>query len=73
MVIQVDGTSISNTSGLDFRVSSPMQHSFNCVGLTTISAGTHTVTLLGYNDPSVSGGQFYVGSTSNLAAIRKSC
>jgi hypothetical protein len=67
--IRVDGTRISNISALDFRVATPVQHTFNCIGSTYMTAGAHTVQLIAYNHPSVSGGQFYVGSTSNLSIV----
>ena len=69
MEVRVGGTRISNASILDFRVSAPVQHSFNCIGATFLSAGTHTVELVGYNHPGISGGKFKVGSTSNLSVV----
>ncbi len=69
MEIRVDGNRISNGSLLDFRVSDPVQHSFNCIGAALLSAGTHTVQLVGYSHPSILGGQFKVGSKSNLSVV----
>lgn len=71
MEIRLDGGRISNSSMLDFKdgTTAPVQHSFNCIAATYVSAGTHTVQLVGYNHPSVSGGEFYVGSGSNLSVV----
>jgi len=71
MEIRLDGVRISNSSMLDFKngTTAPVQHSFNCIAATYVSAGTHTVQLVGYNHPSVSGGEFYVGSGSNLSVV----
>ncbi len=67
--IRMDGGLISNGSALDFRSSAPEQHSFNCIGLVWVPAGTHTFQLVAYNHPGVPGGKFYVGNRSNLSVV----
>ena len=70
MEIRLDGGLISNGSAFDFRSASrPEQRSFNCIGLSHVLAGSHTVQLVGYNHPSIKGGQFEVGSGTNLSVI----
>jgi hypothetical protein len=70
MEIRVDGGLVSDGSTLDYKNNAdPQQHSYNCIGATHLSAGTHTVALVAYNHPSVSGGQFYVGAGSNLSVV----
>lgn len=67
--IRVNGQGVSNASILDFRVATPVQHSFNCVGAVFLFPGTHTFQLVAYNHPSVGGGQFMIGSSSNLSVV----
>lgn len=69
MEIRKDGSRISNASILDFRTIHPMQHAFNCIAQTWVAPGTHTIQLVGYNHPSVQGGMFYVGATTNLSVV----
>jgi hypothetical protein len=69
MEIRLDGGRVSNASILDFRAANPVQHSFNCIAAVWVPAGSHTIQLVGYNHPSVPGGMFYVGSTTNLSVV----
>jgi hypothetical protein len=70
MEIRLDGGLVSDGSALDYKdYADPQQHSYNCIGATHVPAGTHTVQLVAYNHPSVSGGQFYVGAGSNLSVV----
>ncbi len=66
MQVYVDGKPIGNESVIDWRNSNSIQqHSFNSIGAIYLSAGRHTIQLIG----SVIGGNgsFAVGANSNLS------
>jgi hypothetical protein len=64
--IDVDGMRVSNLSTIDWRGSvDPVRHSFNAVGVASLSSGRHTVELVG--QPVA--GSFTVSSSSNLSVL----
>jgi hypothetical protein len=65
--IYVDGTKVSNDSTIDWHwgVTNPAQHSFEAVAAINLTAGSHTVQLVGY----ANGSTFYVGAGSNLSIM----
>lgn len=68
MYLTVDGRLTGNHSLIDWTVAStesPVQHSFNCIGLTTLPAGNHRVRLVARRFDR----DFSVGSESNLCVL----
>jgi hypothetical protein len=69
IAVEVDGRRASNGSTLDWRGSlAPEEHSFNAVGLVSLPAGRHSVTLVGEPVDRFAG-PFVVRATSNLSVL----
>ncbi|HNY32896.1 MAG TPA: hypothetical protein PKO15_18580 [Fibrobacteria bacterium] len=68
--ITVDGIQQTNLSLIDWSsISSsyaPKQHSYNCIGLITVPAGQHSISLMAVT---LNGAPFFVGARSNLSII----
>jgi hypothetical protein len=64
--VQIDGVNVSDVSTVDWRGSvDPVRTSFDAIGVTSLSAGRHTIELIG--DPLA--GSFTVGAMSNLSVF----
>ena len=69
MKIRIDGVDSGTPSAIDWRTNSsvnPVRHSFNCIRMASLAAGTHTIELKAHLPDQIG---FYVGSDSCLGIL----